>query len=215
MIKFPHDEAEIKRLQELFKYESPLWASGIQYIAGIDEVGRGPIAGPVVAAAVILPANFMLWGVNDSKKLSENKRLALEQAIKENAVAWAIGAVGARDIEKYNILEATKIAMARAVHKLAMNPEHLLIDALKLPALTIPQTAIIKGDAQSASIAAASILAKCHRDRMMKIYDLKYPGYGFAQNSGYPSPAHKRAVFANGACVIHRSTFVLKPIKGE
>ena len=215
MIKFPQDDAERQRLSELYEYEAPLWKAGINYIAGIDEVGRGPIAGPVVAAAVILPAHFLLWGVNDSKKLSEKKRLALEAIIQENAIAWAVGAVGARDIERYNILEATKLAMIKAVKKLSVQPEHLLIDALQLPALALPQSAIIKGDTKSASIAAASILAKCHRDRMMKIYDAKYPVYGFAQNAGYPSPAHKRAVFAHGPSPIHRATFVLKPIKGE
>lgn len=207
-------EKELIRLAEISEYEKKLWNSEIQYIAGVDEVGRGPIAGPVVAAAVILPKNAVFAGINDSKKLSEKKRMALEKIIKENCVAWAIGAIGPTMIDKINILEATKLAMKAAIEKLPVLPEHILTDALKLQ-VDIPQTDIIKGDAKSISIGAASIIAKCHRDRMMKVYDKIYPQYGFAGHAGYPTVAHKEAVFAYGYCKIHRKSFKLKPIKNK
>lgn len=204
--------AEIERLAELTRYEQELWAGGVRYIAGVDEVGRGPIAGPVVAAAVILPSGAQIAGINDSKKLSEKKRLALEQVIKESCVAWAIGAVGPTVIDEINILEASKLAMRLAIEKLPVAAEHLLVDAVNLP-LNIPQTDIIKGDAKSISIGAASIIAKCHRDRMMKVYDKVYPGYGLGGHAGYPTKAHKEVVFALGYTAIHRRSFKLKPIK--
>ena len=205
-------EKEIERLADLTKYEQELWKSGVRYIAGVDEVGRGPIAGPVVAAAVILPQDVQIAGINDSKKLSEKKRLALEATIKENCVAWAIAAVGPSVIDEINILEASKLAMKLAIKKLPVAAEHLLVDAVKLP-VKIPQTDIIKGDAKSVSIGAASIIAKCHRDRMMKVYDKIYPGYGLGGHAGYPTKAHKEAVFTNGYTAIHRKSFKLKPIK--
>ena len=205
-------DAEKERLAEITQYEQQLWQNGIDFIAGVDEVGRGPIAGPVVAAAVILPKNVMIAGINDSKKLSEKKRLALEKTIKENCVAWAIGAVGPSVIDKINILEASKLAMKQAVAKLPVKPQHLFVDAVNIAA-DIPQTDIIKGDAKSVSIGAASIIAKCHRDRMMKVYDKVYPGYGLAGHAGYPTKAHKEAVFALGYTPIHRKSFKLKPIK--
>lgn len=205
-------DKEITRLAELTGYEQELWTSGVRYIAGVDEVGRGPIAGPVVAAAVILPVGVQIAGINDSKKLSEKKRLALEAIIKANCVAWAVAAVGPTVIDEINILEASKLAMERAIKKLPVAAEHLLVDAVKLP-LTIPQTNIIKGDAKSVSIGAASIIAKCHRDRMMKVYDKVYPGYGLGGHAGYPTKAHKEAVFAKGYTAIHRKSFKLKPIK--
>ncbi len=222
--------AEAERLQNMLGYERQIWQGGAQLAAGLDEVGRGPVAGPVVTAAVIWRPGLLLAGVNDSKKLSAKKRCALEPLIKRAAVAWAIGAVGVREIDRYNILQATKMAMLRAVSRLPLKPQHLLLDALRLanmplPPLLVwqnlaqyarlPQTALIKGDAKSMSIAAASILAKCHRDRMMQVYDEIYPGYDLAQNAGYPTPAHKRAVWALGRSPIHRSSFVLRPIKGE
>jgi ribonuclease HII len=210
--EFDISSEEKERLSDLSVYEEEIWGGGAEYIAGIDEVGRGPIAGPVVAAAVILPKHCLLPGINDSKKLSAKKRYALEPVIRRAAVAWALGAVGAREIDRYNILEATKIAMLRAVAALPVQPEHLLLDAVRLDS-PIPQTSLIKGDAKSISIGAASILAKCHRDRMMEIYDEMYPGYGLAQHAGYPTKAHKEAVFALGYSPIHRRSFVLKPIK--
>jgi ribonuclease HII len=207
-------EAEIERLQELSIYEQEIWSNGKNFIAGVDEVGRGPIAGPVVAAAVILPKNALITGINDSKKLSEKKRLILEKEIKKNCVAWAICAIGPSVIDKINILEASKLAMKKAVEKLPVTPDHLFIDAVRIDS-NIPQTNIIKGDAKSISIGAASIIAKCHRDRMMKIYDKIYPGYGLASHAGYPTKAHKEAVFEKGYTVIHRKSFKLKPIKNK
>ncbi len=204
---------EEERLRQMLQYERPLWDEGVSYIAGVDEVGRGPIAGPVVAAAVILPPGAMLYGVNDSKQLSEAKRLELEAVIKSQAIAWAIGAIGVEKIDRYNILQASMMAMEKALRLLPVPAQHVLIDAVRLPRLATPQTSIIKGDAKSASIAAASILAKCHRDKMMKLYDGMYPGYGLAQHSGYPTPSHKQAVFQLGYTKIHRRSFVLKPPK--
>lgn len=228
---------EAERLQNMLTFERQLWQDGARLVAGLDEVGRGPIAGPVVTAAVIWPSSLpdqslLLAGVNDSKKLSAKKRYVLEPLIKQAAVAWAIGVVGVRDIDRYNILRATKMAMLRALHKLCalrIKPQHLLLDALRLdcrlpdnaawrglqPYCALPQTALVEGDSKSLSIAAASILAKCYRDRLMQVYDEIYPGYNWAQNAGYPTREHKRAVFALGASPIHRRSFVLKPIKGE
>jgi ribonuclease HII len=208
---FGADPEETERLRAISVYEEELW-SNAEYIAGIDEVGRGPIAGPVVAAAVILPKHCLLPGINDSKKLSAKKRYALEPLIRQASVAWALGAVGAHEIDRYNILEATKMAMLRAVASLPIQPQHLLLDAVHLTS-PIPQTSLIKGDAKSISIGAASILAKCHRYRMMEIYDEMYSGYGLAKHAGYPTKAHKEAVFALGYSPIHRKSFVLKPIK--
>lgn len=204
--------AELARLQEISRYEEELWAAGVELVAGIDEVGRGPIAGPVVAAAVILPPHCKLPGIRDSKKLSEKKRYQLEPEIRRAAVAWAIGAVGPHKIDEINILEATRLAMVQAVQKLPCKPQHLLLDAMTLP-LDVLQTSLIKGDALSISIGAASILAKCHRDRMMAIYDEIYPGYGLAGHAGYPTAAHRQAVFELGYTPIHRRSYRLKPIK--
>lgn len=206
------NEKELARLADISRFEEELWAAGVELVAGIDEVGRGPIAGPVVAAAVILPKHCKLPGIKDSKKLSEKKRYQLEPEIRRAAVAWAIGAVDARKIDEINILEATRLAMVQAVEKLPVKPEHLLLDAMSLP-LEIPQTSLIKGDALSISIGAASILAKCHRDRMMAVYDGIYPGYGLAGHAGYPTAAHKQAVFELGYTPIHRRSYKLKPIK--
>lgn len=224
------ESAEMERLKQMLTCEQTLWQSGAELVAGLDEVGRGPIAGPVVTAAVIWRPGCWLAGIDDSKKLSAKKRYALEPLIKQAALAWAVAAVGVWEIDRYNILQATKLAMLRALYKLPLKPQHLLLDALrladmKLPSAALwqnlreyaqlPQTALIKGDAKSMSIAAASILAKCHRDRMMQIYDEKYPGYNLAQHAGYPTIEHKRAVFALGRSPIHRRSFVLRPIKGE
>lgn len=209
---FDADAKELARIEEISAYETALVQQGVQLIAGIDEVGRGPIAGPVVAAAVILPPGCKLPGIKDSKKLSEKKRYQLEPLIRQTAIAWAIGAVGPQKIDEINILEATRLAMVQAVNKLPVQPQHLLLDAMKLP-LAIGQTSLIKGDVLSISIGAASILAKCHRDRMMAIYDEIYPGYGLAGHAGYPTAAHKQAVFSLGYTPIHRRSYKLKPLK--
>lgn len=200
-------EKEEQRLEKLLVFEKALWQQKIHVVAGIDEAGRGPLAGPVVAAAVVLKPGEAIWGVNDSKKLSAAKREEVEKEIKEKSLFWAVGVVGAHDIDKYNILEATKLAMTRAIHQLPVSPGYLLLDAVSLPKTGIPQKPIIKGDALSLSIGAASILAKCHRDRMMLLYHEKYPEYGFDKHKGYPTPEHKEKIRMYGYSPIHRKTF--------
>jgi len=206
-------QQEHERISQLYQYERDLYHQGVEYIAGVDEAGRGPLAGPVIAGAVILPRECFIFGLNDSKKISEAKRYALEKEIKEKSLAWAVGAAGVCDIDRINIYQATILAMERAVRKLIIKPEHLLIDALKLPKVDIPQTPIIKGDAKSASIAAASILAKCHRDRLMALYDRRFPEYGFVRHKGYPTPEHIDLVFKLGRTCIHRTSFHIKERK--
>ena len=182
----------------------------VRCIAGVDEVGRGPLAGPVVAAAVILPDGFDILGVNDSKKLSEKRREELYDEILKNAVAWNIGLRDHAAIDRINILEATKEAMEDAVTGLATRPDHILIDALTLPSVEIPQTGLIKGDSESVSIAAASIVAKVTRDRMMVKYHETYPGYAFDRNKGYGTKAHYEGRDRLGVCEIHRRSFLAK-----
>ncbi|MBS1348166.1 MAG: ribonuclease HII [Firmicutes bacterium] len=197
---------EQARFIAMSAYEKELWQQGINYIAGLDEAGRGPLAGPVTAAAVILPQDCLIPGLNDSKKLSEKKRLALEKEIKEQALAWSCVNINHQIIDKINILEASRLAMVKAVQKLAVAPQHLLIDAVSLD-IAIPQTAIVHGDALSISIAAASIIAKNTRDRLMVLMDAKWPQYGFATHKGYPTAAHKQALRQYGYCPIHRRSF--------
>lgn len=182
----------------------------VKYIAGIDEVGRGPLAGPVVAAAVILPEDFEVLGVNDSKKLSEKRREELYEIIMRKAVSVGIGLRDNWVIDEINILEATKEAMLQAVNELEIKPEHLLIDALNLDKPEIPQTAVIKGDASSISIAAASIIAKVTRDRMMIEYSKQYPDYAFERNKGYGTAAHYEGLDRAGISDIHRRSFLVK-----
>ena len=210
MTKAERIEKEKRMLQEMQVDERELYGRGVRTIAGIDEVGRGPLAGPVVAAAVILPEDFDLLGVNDSKKLSEKRREELFVQIKEKAVAWAIGMADSRVIDEINILQATKQAMAEAVGSLPVKPDHLLIDAVKLEGIAIPQTSIIKGDEKSVSVAAASILAKVTRDHMMVEYAEVFPGYAFEKNKGYGTKAHYEGIEARGICPIHRKTFLKK-----
>ena len=194
----------------MLSFEKELWAAGKDLIAGVDEVGRGPLAGPVVTAAVILPKDFSLPGVDDSKKLSPKRREELFEQIKEAAVCWAVGRREPERIDEINILEATKEAMIDAVRALPAKPDHVLIDAVRLPGLGIPQTSIIKGDARSVSIAAASILAKVTRDREMVEMSKLYPGYAFESNKGYGTAAHYEGLKAQGPCPIHRKTFLPK-----
>ncbi len=204
-------EEELKRLEELKRYEYLAYEEGYRWVAGIDEVGRGPLAGPVVAAAVILPRDFCLPGVDDSKVLSEKKRQILDGEIKKNATAWGIGIVSPAFIDRENILNATREAMRRAIKELSPGPDFLLIDAVKIPDIEINQLPIIKGDALSISIACASIIAKVARDEIMKNYDDSYPGYGFARHKGYATREHLLAVKEYGPCPIHRESF--EPIK--
>lgn len=193
---------------EMLKYEYALLQNGISLIAGIDEAGRGPLAGPVVAAAVIMPLGETIEGVNDSKKLSAKKREALYDEITANAIAVGVGIVDEKEIDQINILNATKKAMAEAVSGLKVRPEHILVDAVKLPDVDIPQSAIIKGDALSYSIAAASIIAKVTRDRIMVEYAKQYPEYGFDGHKGYGSKAHIEKIKEIGPCDIHRRSFI-------
>jgi len=199
---------EIERLKEISKYEERLYNSGCMYVAGVDEVGRGPLAGPVAAAVVILKENDLIEGINDSKKLSAKKRDELYDIITERAVDWAVAMVSPKEIDEINILNATYKAMREALSKLKIKPDHLLADAVTIPGIDVKQTAIIKGDAKSISIGAASIVAKVTRDRMMAMYDEIYPGYGFAENKGYGSAEHIKAIKEQGICPIHRKTFV-------
>jgi ribonuclease HII len=210
-----------EKLVEMSNYENGLHAQGYKCIAGIDEVGRGPLAGPVCAAAVVLPEGFSVLGVDDSKKISEKKREVLYEQILSVAVAWGIGLVDHHRIDEINILNATKEAMYLAIAdanlKLAeiagqarndAGIDYLLVDALELPDAGIPGKGIIKGDAKSVSIAAASIVAKVTRDRMMIKFDEVYPGYGFAQNKGYGTKAHYEGLRLHGITPIHRRTFL-------
>jgi len=198
------------RLEKMLAYEKELYAQGIQLIAGVDEVGRGPLAGPVVAAAVILPENCKIPGLNDSKKIPKSKHQAIYQAVLGQALSVGIGVKDNQVIDQVNIYEATKLAMLEAIQELDQQPQHLLIDAMKLD-LPISQTSIIKGDANSLSIAAASIVAKVTRDQMMAAYDQEYPGYDFGQNSGYGTSKHLEGLEKHGVTPIHRRSF--EPIK--
>ena len=198
------------RLEGMLSYEKELYAQGISLIAGVDEVGRGPLAGPVVAAAVILPNNCKIKGLNDSKKIPKKKHEEIFQAVKDKALAIGIGIMDNHVIDQVNIYEATKLAMKEAISKLDLQPEHLLIDALKLD-LPITQTSIIKGDANSLSIAAASIIAKVTRDKIMANYDKEFLGYDFSQNAGYGTTKHLEGLEKHGVTPIHRKSF--EPIK--
>ena len=198
------------RLEKMLAYEKELYAQGIDLIAGVDEVGRGPLAGPVVAAAVILPKACKIPGLNDSKKIPKSKHKAIYEAVLQNAIAIGIGVKDNHVIDQVNIYEATKLAMMEAIGQLEPQPQHLLIDAMKLD-LPISQTSIIKGDANSLSIAAASIVAKVTRDQMMEEFDKEYPGYDFAQNAGYGTAKHLAGLDKLGVTPIHRRSF--EPVK--
>lgn len=198
------------RLESMLSYEKELYDKGISFIAGVDEVGRGPLAGPVVAAAVILPQNCKIKGLNDSKKIPKKKHEEIFQAVKEKALAIGIGVMDNHVIDQVNIYEATKLAMKEAIAQLQIKPEHLLIDAMELD-LPISQTSIVKGDANSLSIAAASIVAKVTRDKIMANYDQEFPGYDFSQNAGYGTAKHLEGIAKLGIIPIHRTSF--EPIK--
>lgn len=204
------ERVEQERLEALMSLEKDLYSQGVEWIAGVDEVGRGPLAGPVLAAAVILPHTSRIRGINDSKKLSKKKLVEIYDTIKEEAVAIGIGQVEAETIDQVNIYQATKIAMKEAIQNLGLVPNHLLIDAMELD-IPIEQTSLIKGDARSQSIAAASIIAKVERDRLMEVYDQEFPGYDFANNVGYGTPSHLAGLRQLGPSPIHRKTFA--PVK--
>lgn len=223
MTKEERLQMQKEKLAKMRVREDELRAEGYKYIAGVDEVGRGPLAGPVVTAAVVLPEDFDVLGIDDSKKLSEKKREELFDIIMERAVAIGIGGVDEKIIDEINILQATKIAMRKAVEdcdaklreKMAEAGEsgsidYVLFDAMKIDEIDKPQESIIKGDANILAIAAASIIAKVTRDRMMIEYDEQYPGYAFAKNKGYGTKEHYEGIHAQGMCPIHRRSFLKK-----
>lgn len=202
------NRAEGQRLRNLLRFEQALYDDGYELIAGCDEAGMAPLAGPVVAAAVILPKGFKLRDLNDSKQiLDEEKREELAASIKKDAIAWAVGESPVEEIDRINIYHAGLQAMRRAVLGLGTKPQYVLVDARKIPDIEPPQRGIIKGDALSMSIAAASIIAKTTRDRLMNEMDRRFPGYGFASHKGYPTPEHCRQLKALGALEIHRRSF--------
>ena len=205
-------EKELARLEAMKEFEREY--DGCSLICGVDEAGRGPLAGPVAAGAVILPKDCTTLYLNDSKKLSEKRREELFLEIREKAVSYSVGIVGPERIDEINILQATYEAMRQAVSGLGVVPDLLLNDAVTIPELAIPQVPIIKGDAKSVSIAAASILAKVTRDHLMEEYDRQFPQYGFAKHKGYGTAAHVAAIREFGPCTIHRRSF-LKNILGE
>ncbi len=200
--------AELDRLADISRFEEELYQQGYQYIAGIDEVGRGPLAGPVVTAAVILPRGCRIPGINDSKKLSAHKREELYEKITEEAVSYAFGVVSPGEIDAVNILQATYKAMRISLETIEQKPDFVLADAVTIPGIEIPQRGIIQGDAKSISIGAASIIAKVTRDTMMEEMDKLYPEYGFAKNKGYGSAEHIAALKKYGPCPIHRRSFI-------
>mgnify|MGYP005833413365 FL=1 len=202
-------EKEKERLINLKKIEAEFFDKGIKYIAGIDEAGRGPLAGPVVVASVIMPEDSMIEGVNDSKKISENKREKLYEIIIKEAITYSVGIVYQEEIDDINILQATKKALTVAVEHLDVKPNVILVDALTgIDTLGIPFESIIKGDAKCYSIAAASIIAKVTRDRIMREWDKVYPEYGFASHKGYGTAKHIAAIKEYGPCPLHRKTFL-------
>ena len=217
------NRAEGQRLHNLLRFEIELWGQGFDFIAGVDEAGMAPLAGPVIAAAVILPRNYKLRRLNDSKQiLDEVLRNELARQIKRDALVWSVGRAEVEDIDTLNIYHAGLLAMRRAVEGLAPNPDFILVDARRIPYCSAPQRGIIHGDALSASIAAASIIAKTTRDALMTEFDRVYTGYNFASHKGYPTPEHCRLLKELGAAPIHRRSFArvrqvlgLDPIQTE
>ena len=202
-------EKELLRLQELKKIEEDIYSQGMEYICGIDEAGRGPLAGPVVVASVIMPKDSMIEGVNDSKKVSEKKREKLYDEIIENAISYSVGIVDQKEIDRVNILNATKAGLTESIRGLKVKPDIILVDALKgIDTCGIPYQSIIKGDAKCYSIAAASIIAKVTRDRIMRQWNEIYPVYDFEKNKGYGTAEHIKALKDYGPCQIHRKSFI-------
>ena len=202
-------EKEVERLNKLKEFENKLYKDGIKYIAGIDEAGRGPLAGPVVIGCVIMPQDSFIEYVNDSKKVSETKREMLYDKIKNEAIAWSTGIVCQDEIDEINILNATKKALTMAIDNLKVKPDKIIVDALdKIETRGIPYISFIKGDAKIYSISAASIIAKVTRDRIMREYDEIYPEYGFSGHKGYGTAKHIQAIKEYGICPLHRRSFV-------
>jgi ribonuclease HII len=214
--RYEKERAERLRILNMLNFERVLWKSGIQAVAGVDEVGIGPLAGPVVAAAVIFPPGSELAGVDDSKQLEPEQRVKLAAAIRQSATAIGVGLAEVSEIDHLNIYHAALLAMRRAIEALPLKPEHLLIDARVIPGISIPQNSFNKGDGINFSIAAASIIAKTHRDRLMEELEKKYPGYGFAQHKGYGTSEHQNAIRGLGPCPIHRLSFpFIRELCGE
>ncbi len=216
------NRCEGQRLRHLLRYEAELWEKGLVHVAGVDEAGMAPLAGPVVAGACILPHGYRPRGIDDSKQLDRGQRERLADDIRAHAVAWATARAEVEEIDSLNIYHAGILALTRAVRALGTRPEHVLVDARKLPALGIAHTPIIHGDALSLTIAAASILAKTTRDSLMRELDLVHPGYGFARHKGYPTAEHFEALGRLGACPVHRRSFApvrqalgLEPVQAE
>lgn len=206
------NRSEGQRLRHMLKFEHELWAQGFKHLAGVDEAGMGPCAGPVVAGAAILPIGYKLRSLDDSKKiLDEALRDELAAAIKRDALAWAVGVATVEEIDTINIKQAGLVAMRRAVQALAITPDYLLVDAWRVPGVPMPQQGIVRGDAQSLSIAAGAMLAKTTRDGMLRALDAQHPGYGFAIHKGYPTPEHLEALQRLGPVPAHRRSFA--PVK--
>ncbi len=205
---------EARRLLEMTAYERPFWARGL-LVAGVDEAGRGPLAGPVVAAAVVFEPDRLLADVNDSKQLSPEKRAGLFERITELAFDWAVGMASPEEIDRLNILRASDLAMRRALDKLRNLPVHAFVDGLPVSQLPVPHTAIVKGDQRCYSVAAASIVAKVVRDDIMRELDDLYPGYGFARHKGYPTEDHVRAIHRLGLSPVHRRSFRVRSLRVE
>ncbi len=207
-------EKEIERLNLLKEEENKLYENNINYICGIDEAGRGPLAGPVVVGAVILPKDSFIEGVNDSKKISEKKRERIYESIVEEAIAYSVGIVDQKTIDEINILNATKLGVKRALEGLTTKPDVIMVDALNnMDTLGIPYISVIKGDAKNYCISAASIIAKVTRDRIMREWDEIYPIYGFAKHKGYGTAEHIRILKESGPCILHRRSFIKNFIK--
>ena len=207
-------EKEEERLKQLKQIEEEIYNTGVETICGIDEAGRGPLAGPVVVATVIMPRDSFIEGVNDSKKVSEKKRELLYDLITKEAIAWGVGIIDQKEIDRINILNATKEGLTTAIKNLEVKPDRIIVDALKgIDTLGIPYTSIIKGDVKCYSIAAASIIAKVTRDRIMRQWDEIYPQYGFEKHKGYGTAMHMQAIREYGLCPLHRRSFTKNIIK--
>jgi ribonuclease HII len=214
--RYERDSAERTRLAAMLNFERVLWRAGVQHVAGVDEVGMGPLAGPVIAAAVIFPPRTELPGIDDSKRLDLEQRLEAERRIREAATAIGIGVADVPEIDSVNIYHAGLLAMRRALEALPIRPQHVLVDARTIPGVDAPQNCFNKGDGIDFSIAAASIVAKTHRDRLMDELAREFPLYGFERHKGYSTPEHQAAISAHGPCAIHRRSFTfIRELCGE
>jgi ribonuclease HII len=214
--RYARDCVERTRLDAMLNFERVLWRAGVQHIAGVDEVGMGPLAGPVIAAAVVFPPHTELDGIDDSKKLDVEQRMDAARRIRAAASAIAIGRAEVAEIDTVNIYHAGLLAMRRAVEALPTRPQHVLVDARTIPGVDVPQNCFDKGDGLDFSIAAASIVAKVHRDRIMDELAREHPGYGFERHKGYCTPEHQEAIRRLGPCTIHRKSFTfIRELRGE